>query len=317
MFKGFLKKVFLFGVILLFGWFSFKLFATPSQPVLPNPDLKKSVTLVDNGLIFESQTSAQKIEDFLKEKGVILQENDAVSPEKNEQLVPRSFIEIRRAVNLNVAADGKKLRIISLGRIIKEALIENGITLGKLDKTDPEADELLRENMTIVITRINIEEKVEIESIPFKTVEKTDAKLSWREKKVEQKGQKGQREIKYKITYKNGKEVSRIILEKKIIQDPVSEIIIQGAFVKTGKAHKGLGTWYAWKGGLFAANPWLPMGSYVKVTNLDNGKSVIVQINDRGPFGPNRIIDLDKVAFAKIASVGAGVINVKMEEIIN
>ena len=59
------------------------------------------------------------------------------------------------------------------------------------------------------------------------------------------------------------------------------------------------------------------MGSYAKVTNTANGKSVIVQINDRGPFGPGRIIDLDKVAFAKIASIGAGVIGVKVEEVLN
>ena len=70
-------------------------------------------------------------------------------------------------------------------------------------------------------------------------------------------------------------------------------------------------------GTMSAANPWLPMGSYVKVTNKDNGKSVIVKINDRGPFGPNRIIDLDKVAFEKIASLGQGVANIKMEEITN
>jgi rare lipoprotein A len=76
-------------------------------------------------------------------------------------------------------------------------------------------------------------------------------------------------------------------------------------------------SWYAFKGGMYAANPWLPMGSYVRVTNNENGKQIIVQINDRGPFGNGRIIDLDKVAFAKIASLGAGVVNVKMEEIKN
>ena len=55
----------------------------------------------------------------------------------------------------------------------------------------------------------------------------------------------------------------------------------------------------------------------VKVTNRANGKSVIVKINDRGPFGAGRIIDLDKVAFAKIADLGSGVVDVKMEEIVN
>ena len=100
-------------------------------------------------------------------------------------------------------------------------------------------------------------------------------------------------------------------------KEPTKEIVTQGTYVKIGKSHRGAASWYAWTGTMAAANPWLPMGSYVRVTNMDNGKSVIVKINDRGPFVPGRIIDPDKVAFQKIASIGAGVINVKMEEITN
>ena len=41
-----------------------------------------------------------------------------------------------------------------------------------------------------------------------------------------------------------------------------------------------------------AAHPTLPLGSYVRVTNLRNGRAVVVKVNDRGPIVPNRIIDL-------------------------
>ena len=41
-----------------------------------------------------------------------------------------------------------------------------------------------------------------------------------------------------------------------------------------------------------AAHPTLPLGSYVRVTNLRNGKAVVVKVNDRGPIVPGRIIDL-------------------------
>jgi rare lipoprotein A (peptidoglycan hydrolase) len=52
------------------------------------------------------------------------------------------------------------------------------------------------------------------------------------------------------------------------------------------------------------------------VTNQENGKQIIVQVNDYGPDpGTGKIIDLDKVAFAKLASIGQGVIEVKIEEI--
>ena len=49
-----------------------------------------------------------------------------------------------------------------------------------------------------------------------------------------------------------------------------------------------------------AASPVLPIPCYVRVTNLENGKQVIVKVNDRGPFAPNRIIDLSYVAALKL-----------------
>ena len=62
-----------------------------------------------------------------------------------------------------------------------------------------------------------------------------------------------------------------------------------------------------------AAHKKLPFGSMVKVTNTDNGKSITVRINDRGPFVKGRIIDLSKSAFSRIGNTASGLINVKIE----
>ncbi|VFQ44794.1 septal ring lytic transglycosylase RlpA family protein [Desulfoluna butyratoxydans] len=64
-----------------------------------------------------------------------------------------------------------------------------------------------------------------------------------------------------------------------------------------------------------AAHKRLPFGSKVKVTNVKNGKSVIVKINDRGPFVKGRIIDLSRSAFSNIGNTASGVINVRIEVI--
>jgi rare lipoprotein A len=61
---------------------------------------------------------------------------------------------------------------------------------------------------------------------------------------------------------------------------------------------------------LTAAHKTLPFGTKVKVTNLSNGQSVKVRINDRGPFVQGRIIDLSKKAAKKIDMVNAGVTKV-------
>ncbi len=64
-----------------------------------------------------------------------------------------------------------------------------------------------------------------------------------------------------------------------------------------------------------AAHQALPFNSRVLVTNLDNGKKVVVRINDRGPFAKGRIIDLSLGAATEIGMVGPGTARVRLEVI--
>jgi rare lipoprotein A len=64
-----------------------------------------------------------------------------------------------------------------------------------------------------------------------------------------------------------------------------------------------------------AAHRTLPWGSRVKVTNLANGKSVEVRINDRGPFGNGRIIDVSRAAARVLGMVGLGIATVRVESL--
>ncbi|GAA5094285.1 septal ring lytic transglycosylase RlpA family protein [Bartonella acomydis] len=66
---------------------------------------------------------------------------------------------------------------------------------------------------------------------------------------------------------------------------------------------------------LTAAHPTMPLPSYARVTNLKNGSSLIVRVNDRGPFMKDRIIDLSKQAAEILGYANAGVANVKVEYI--
>ncbi len=93
---------------------------------------------------------------------------------------------------------------------------------------------------------------------------------------------------------------------------------------------RGIGSWYGRKfhgqktssGEIYdmfamtAAHPTLPIPSYVRVTNLANGKSVVVRINDRGPFLHDRVIDLSYAAAWKLGYVGSGSALVEVESIL-
>jgi rare lipoprotein A len=64
---------------------------------------------------------------------------------------------------------------------------------------------------------------------------------------------------------------------------------------------------------LTAAHPTLPFGSRVRVTNLHNGKSVVVRINDRGPYAENRVIDLSYAAARELQFIEKGTTRVRLE----
>jgi rare lipoprotein A (peptidoglycan hydrolase) len=61
------------------------------------------------------------------------------------------------------------------------------------------------------------------------------------------------------------------------------------------------------------AHPTLPFGTQVKVTNLRNGRSVVVRVNDRGPFVGSRIADLSQAAAAEIGMMRRGLAKVRLE----
>jgi len=112
------------------------------------------------------------------------------------------------------------------------------------------------------------------------------------------------------------------------VQPPVAEFPLQMKSIQFGKA-----SWYSrFDPGInkhtanseifddtkLTAAMWnVPFHQLVKVTNLDNGKSVIVRVNDRGPHKrfvrKGRVIDLSRQAFTQIASPRKGLINVQIE----
>jgi rare lipoprotein A len=111
-----------------------------------------------------------------------------------------------------------------------------------------------------------------------------------------------------------------------------SVILISGCrarvdYLPGGSIQTGIASWYGEEfhgkstsskevydmNDLTAAHNTLPLGTYVMVTNLDNGKSIAVRINDRGPFVKNRIIDLSYAAARALDMIGPGTAPVRIE----
>lgn len=98
----------------------------------------------------------------------------------------------------------------------------------------------------------------------------------------------------------------------------MAEVIYRWLKSKENGMDFGKATFYSGipQGGVYtAAHKTLAFGTVVKVTNMSNGKTVDVTINDRGPWGPGRVIDLSSGAFTQLAPLSTGVITVQYEVI--
>jgi rare lipoprotein A len=98
---------------------------------------------------------------------------------------------------------------------------------------------------------------------------------------------------------------------------------LQASDVEAAASQCGKASWYKMghttasgekmnAGALAAAHRTLPFGTKVKVQNLGNGKSVVVRINDRGPFSGGRVIDVTQGAAQRLGMIRSGVARVKV-----
>jgi rare lipoprotein A len=168
---------------------------------------------------------------------------------------------------------------------------------------------------------VRVRNVVEERIVGFSVHVTTDDSLAAGERVVDRRGVAGLVHDVYRVRKEDGRVISRDLVRSEVVREPVSGIIRLGpepvaadggGSEPGGNVQYGEASWYEppWNG-LTAAHPWLPFGTVVTVTNLDNGKTVTVTINDRGPFG-GRIIDLSEEAFAAIAPLGQGVARVKL-----
>lgn len=113
----------------------------------------------------------------------------------------------------------------------------------------------------------------------------------------------------------------------------LAALVLAGMAVAPTESHAaaqcGKASWYGGKfhgrktasgerfnqNGMSAAHRTLPFGTKVRVKNLNNGRSVVLRINDRGPFSRGRVIDVSKAAASKLGFIRSGTVRVKVERI--
>ena len=315
--KSFLKLF--FGGILIMG-----LSITGTNSFGENQESKENLSvpiiIEENGLQFNLKTGKKNITEVLTDLDIHLNQKDILFPVAKTSISAGTKIIIKRALEITIEVDGEIIKTFTTALNIKGVLEEKNIILNEKDKTFPDLNELISNNLEIKIIRIKQDTIIETVSIDPPIEIRKDKSLSFGKTKIIEPGKSGKKEQTFLITYENGREVEKKFVSEKIISQPWQKIIIEGEKICIGNIQTGQASWYA-KGlwnpqGLTAASNTFFKKTYLRVTNLENSKQVIVKVNDTGAFGLPRVIDLSSGAFKKLAPLSAGIISVKVEEIL-
>jgi len=187
--------------------------------------VKKQVTIQDNGRKIVVTTFKHTVGDLLKEKNIHVRREDVVSPSLDTTLSDGMKVNIKRAFPITVFADGKSRVVYTAASNIKGALLENGIKLGPEDKVNMDLNSEVFKDMYITVTRVREEIVKQNVDIPFTTETKQSDSLERGQIKVLRDGEMGKKEVVFKVTYENGKEIAKNVIEENIIKNPVNKVV--------------------------------------------------------------------------------------------
>ena len=216
-------------------------------------------------------------------------------------------------VSANVVVKGKDHDVLTNADTVRELLSAMGITPDRDDRVLPSPRTPLKEGMHVRYDAIAFRTRDVRVPIPYTTSTTYTDTLSPGAVRLARAGVDGLMVERTQIKFVNGKAVATVVLSRTVLQEAIAAQRVVGSEQRTQDTQVGEASWYSFApgGGFTAAHPWLPFGTVVTVTNIANGETVQVVINDRGPFG-GRIIDLSDEAFARIAPLSQGVCQVRL-----
>ncbi len=257
--------------------------------------------------VYYGSPTDHSLADMLSDLGIRIYDQDKSRVFPAPELGLGSKITIERALPVAVDDAGKISIFRTWATQVKDFLGEQNIILGDKDKISPDLNTWLRPETKITIVRVAETELKEEESVPFKTISKNDPNMDKGQTHVEQAGKNGTKIKTYLVRRENGIEVARTLEKEEVTQESQDKIVYVGTRVVV--LGQGMASWYDWISGMTAAHNSLPMGSFVRVTAVNSGRSIVVKIVDRG-IQTDAIIDLSADAFSQLAPLGAGIIPV-------
>lgn len=312
----------------------------------------RPLKVTQDGVSTTYWTTAANVGDALNQLKLATGSEDKISISRS-LAIGREGLEltVATAKKITLTAGGQPTELTVAGTV-GDALTQAGITADADDVVTPSADTALTDGASITYQKVDVKTQSKTVELPFeKKTEKSDSMYA-DQKKVTTKGVKGQATQQVQETYTDGKLTDTKVVSTETTKAPVAEVTTVGTksrpsskssskpstSVPSSSSSSGSSSSnvtpakgascqasYYWQGQRTANGEWfntndftaahksLPFNTRVKVTNLANGKTTVVRINDRGPYIAGRCLDLSRAAMSAIGGTSAGVVKVAYE----
>ncbi|PRR80840.1 Cell wall-binding protein YocH precursor [Clostridium liquoris] len=168
------------------------------------------------------------LKDALSANDIVVGPKDKTTIGLDSKINNNDKIYIKKAVNVEVEVDGKKLTVHSAENDVSTMLSAEGIKINEYDKVSPSRDEPLKDGLTVAVTRVETKIIKESKPIDYATVTKKDNDLEEGKNKVIQEGKPGEKVITTRVVYENGKEVSKKVISEVVTKKPVEKLVAMG-----------------------------------------------------------------------------------------
>lgn len=164
----------------------------------------------------------------LSSNKIIVGPKDKTTPNLDSRVNDGDKIYIKRAVNVEVAVDGKQLKLLSAEDNITNMFEAENLVVDDFDKVAPARETPLTDGLKVLVTRVKTEIVKESKVLDFTSIQKQDDNMEKGQVKILQEGQQGQEDITTKIVYEDGKVVAKQVVSQIVVKQPVQKITAVG-----------------------------------------------------------------------------------------
>ncbi|EID42539.1 G5 and 3D domain-containing protein [Parageobacillus thermoglucosidasius] len=191
-------------------------------------EASKKVTLIVDGKKQEIWTTAKNVGELLNSQHITLGKHDKIAPSPNAEIKKGMEVNVEKAFPVQLNVGGKQKQVWATSTTVADFLKQQNVKLGELDRVEPSLQEKVKEGMIVKVVKVQKVTDVVEEPIDFAVVTRRDAQLPKGEQRVISPGEKGKALKRYEVVLENGKEVSRKLIETKLMKASKNRIVAIG-----------------------------------------------------------------------------------------